>query len=49
MILPDIFSYLRQRDIPEMIDTEFQIYRYHHRVEDTRMDWIYNIFYSLIQ
>jgi hypothetical protein len=48
LVIPEIFSYLREGGIPEMIDTEFQVYRHHQRTDEDRNGWLY-MFYSLIQ
>ncbi|KAH0562000.1 hypothetical protein GP486_003294 [Trichoglossum hirsutum] len=46
-----VFSYLDLPDLREMIDTEFSIYRHHHRTlpGTSRLGWLRNMYYSLVQ
>ncbi|KAI9766744.1 MAG: hypothetical protein M1840_006388 [Geoglossum simile] len=46
-----VFSYLDLPDLWEMIDTEFGIYRHHHRTlpGTSCLGWLRNMYYSLVQ
>lgn len=49
--VPGVFSYLNQADLKEMIDIEFAIYRHHHHTPagTSRLGWLRNMYYSLVQ
>ena len=51
MVINSVFDYLDREDMMECIDVEFSIYRHHHRnlSERSRLGWLRNMFYSLIQ
>jgi hypothetical protein len=49
--IPGVFDYLNQVDLQEMIDIEFGIYRHHHHTPagTSRLGWLRNMYYSLVQ
>jgi len=49
--VPGVFSYLGEAGLREMIDTEFSIYRHHHHTPagTSRLGWLRNMYYSLVQ
>ncbi|KAH0542465.1 hypothetical protein FGG08_003136 [Glutinoglossum americanum] len=51
IIIPRLFSFLSRPDIGRKIDVEFDLYRYHHRSLPgrSRLGWLRNMFYSIIQ
>ncbi|KAI9767361.1 MAG: hypothetical protein M1840_005771 [Geoglossum simile] len=51
IIIPGLFSFLDRPDIRRGIDIEFALYRYHHRSLPgrSRLSWLRNMFYSIIQ
>ena len=51
IIIPDIFYYLEEAELQEMIDKEFAIYRHHHHTPSgtSRLGWLRNMYYSLLQ
>ncbi|KAI9774031.1 MAG: hypothetical protein M1839_001916 [Geoglossum umbratile] len=51
MVIDGVFDYLDREDMGGSIDVEFAIYRHHHRNLSgrSRMGWLRNMFYSLIQ
>ncbi|KAH0536266.1 hypothetical protein FGG08_006845 [Glutinoglossum americanum] len=51
MVIDSVFDYLDREDMKKSIDVEFAIYRHHHRNLSgrSRLSWLRNMFYSLIQ
>ncbi|KAI9765327.1 MAG: hypothetical protein M1839_005527 [Geoglossum umbratile] len=51
MVIDGVFDYLHREDMMKCIDMEFSIYRHHHRNLSgrSRLGWLRNMFYSLIQ
>lgn len=51
IIIPNVFGYLNQPDILEMIDQEFTMYQHHAipKPDRPRQGWCRNMYYSLIQ
>jgi hypothetical protein len=51
LIIPNIFDYLNEPDILDMIDQEFDMYQHHSipNPDRPRMGWCRNMYFSLIQ
>lgn len=51
LIIPDVFAYLNEPDILQMIDQEFSMYQHHSilKSDRPRQGWCRNMYYSLIQ
>ncbi|KAH0537122.1 hypothetical protein FGG08_006055 [Glutinoglossum americanum] len=51
IVIGGVFNYLRQPSVMNSIDVEFAIYKHHHRNLSgrSRLGWLRNMFYSLIQ
>ena len=49
--IPEVFSYLNEADLRQMIGTEFDMYRHYHHTPPgrSRMGWLRNMYYSLVQ
>ena len=49
--ISDIFYYIKEAGLRELINQEFAIYRhyYHTPPETSRLEWLRNMYYSLIQ
>jgi hypothetical protein len=49
IIIPDVFYYLENARLQELIDKEFAIYRRHHRTPPgtSRLGWLRNMYYML--